>query len=448
MRLVFLLLFCFSFIVNSLAQVWSPLGGGINGSGGVFTLLANDSIGKLYAGGMFYKAENRPAMRLAEWNGASWLPVGSGMDNTVKSLAWIDGKLYAGGEFARAGGVPANCIARWDGITWEALGKGMVKTGQHSFPAAVNAIAEYQGQVYAAGVFDLADGNPVGYISRWDGTKWINVGAGFTNVAEALIVYKDELYAAGRFAQAGGKTANKIARWNGAEWNSVGQATGLQGGSAANCFTIMNGKLYVGGSFTMADGKPVNRIAVWDGATWSALGDGISLDGVFGLTNDGTNIYATGYFLTAGSKTVNHLARWDGAEWHSMGTGLGNGYGLAATILDGELVVGGTFTEVDGIQAGNVAIWGTTSGIERYSSSLFTVAPNPFRDGFSIYLEGSSGGSAYWITDISGRVVRQEELEYVLSAIFISRESLPAGIYFLQLRDGDGNTSTQKLIAE
>ena len=36
-----------------------------------------------------------------------------------------DGNLYAGGCFTTAGGTAANYIAQWDGAAWSPLGSGM-----------------------------------------------------------------------------------------------------------------------------------------------------------------------------------------------------------------------------------------------------------------------------------------------------------------------------------
>src|SRR3972149_6550920 len=49
-----------------------------------------------------------------------------GMNSGVTALAVDgDGNLYAGGGFTTAGGTRANRIAKWDGTTWAPLGSGM-----------------------------------------------------------------------------------------------------------------------------------------------------------------------------------------------------------------------------------------------------------------------------------------------------------------------------------
>ncbi len=41
---------------------------------------------------------------IARWNGASWQPVGTGMNWSVQALCVYNGELYAGGAFTTAGG--------------------------------------------------------------------------------------------------------------------------------------------------------------------------------------------------------------------------------------------------------------------------------------------------------------------------------------------------------
>ena len=87
----------------------------------------------LYAGGQFTTAGGVAANRIAKWNGSSWSPLGSGMNDgygvsVIALTVFDDGSgpaLYAGGYFTTAGGVAANYIAKWNGSSWSALGSGM-----------------------------------------------------------------------------------------------------------------------------------------------------------------------------------------------------------------------------------------------------------------------------------------------------------------------------------
>jgi hypothetical protein len=66
------------------------------------------SGGTLYAGGNFTTATNSGSAAvtvnyIAQWDGSSWSPLGSGMNNPVSALAVSGSTLYAGGGFTTAG---------------------------------------------------------------------------------------------------------------------------------------------------------------------------------------------------------------------------------------------------------------------------------------------------------------------------------------------------------
>jgi hypothetical protein len=117
--------------------------------------------------------------------------------------------LVAVGDFDSAGGQPASCIAIWDGTNWSALGQGM------GHIAGVNALAVYNGELYAAGSFDTAGGQPASCIASWDGANWSSLGSGILHYGRVntLAVYKGSLYVGGEFRYAGGMQVNNLARW-------------------------------------------------------------------------------------------------------------------------------------------------------------------------------------------------------------------------------------------
>ena len=110
---------------------WHPLGSGIEGDFSSVNALAVGLDGSLYAGGWFTTAGGVAANSIARWDAptSSWYPLGTGMGedySPVNALAvGLDGSLYAGGWFTTAGGVAANHIARWDGASWHPLGSGV-----------------------------------------------------------------------------------------------------------------------------------------------------------------------------------------------------------------------------------------------------------------------------------------------------------------------------------
>ncbi len=134
-----------------LATVW----GGFNAP--VFAFANYD--GGLVAGGSFTStgagsAASHVAQRGHDFNG--------GTDGEVYALRSEGRDLYAGGTFGRVGpgsGLEAANVARWNGDSWEALGTGTNDT--------VRTLVVFQGQLYAGGEFDSAGGGPANHVARW-----------------------------------------------------------------------------------------------------------------------------------------------------------------------------------------------------------------------------------------------------------------------------------------
>jgi hypothetical protein len=88
--------------------------------------LAAHTDGRLYVGGYFNYAGERPTRAIAAWDGEHWIDIGStGDGQPVTALAPDVTGLYAGGFFSEIGGIPLMHIGRWDGATWHPLGTGV-----------------------------------------------------------------------------------------------------------------------------------------------------------------------------------------------------------------------------------------------------------------------------------------------------------------------------------
>lgn len=78
------------------------------------------------------------------------------------------------------------------------------------------------------------------------------------------------------------------------------------------------------------------------------------------LTYDTLNniLYAGGSFnqLGLGGTSMNYISRWDGLSWNPMGLGA-NGYIFSSVMFNGNLIVGGSFTELDGIPCNGLGYW-------------------------------------------------------------------------------------------
>lgn len=296
---------------------WNALGNGFNRS---VQALAVDAQGNVYAGGLF-TATNDGKTRfsyIAKWDGQSWSPLAQGLDNTVLTLA-VDAqdRVYIGGDFknacrdsACATSIPAMRIVRWNQNQWETLGSGLDNS--------VNTIAvDNLGKVYVGGDFKhTAYGTTdLMHLALWDGKAWHDVGGGVSGsilpTVHAMAVDGiGNLYVAGRFALAGKLFAGRIAKWDGQEWFTLDK--GMNFGTYS-LLTDARGDLYAGGFFTTAGTTSAAHIAKWDTRSndWLGLGGGLD-NTVFVLTlSPQQTLFAGGDFLDAdGNPNADRVAEW------------------------------------------------------------------------------------------------------------------------------------------
>lgn len=369
---------------------WSALGSGVSGTSSpmVRTLeVFDDGLGggpMLYVGGDFTSAGGASAIYVARWNGATWSPVGGGMNNVVLDFAAFDDgsglgpQLYATGTFTKAGGITVNGIAKWNGTTWSTVGGGVSNYG--------TSLAVWDDgagpRLYVGGVFTSAGLVNVSNIAAWNGSAWATVGSGTSGSIRTLTVFDDgngdgpALFVGGTFSNAGGNPAKRVARWNGSDWSAVGDGVN-DGALVILGFDDGSGdgpKLFVGGDFDeTGSGLAVNNLAVWGGGDkLDGISKGIAGDAsqpyVSALTvfddgsGDGPALFAAGDFSSAGGEVVNHIAKWNGQVWTPLGSGMNSTVNALATYDDGSgdgdaLYAGGAFTNAGGVGANRVARW-------------------------------------------------------------------------------------------
>ncbi len=366
---------------------WFPVGNGAtNGANSVvfaFAVSAND----IYAGGQFVQAGGLGANYIARHNRVtgSWSQLGSGTSNglsgnlvNVASIVVQGADVFAGGSFTQAGGQLVNKIARFNvpGGEWFALGSA----GMDGVDGVVNGMAVVGNELYVAGEFGMAGGQPANNVARYHLAtgQWSTLGAGATNgvdgIVYALAASATDVFVTGEFTNAGGGAANFVARWNAASgtWSSLGSGTANGLNDFGYAIAASGGDVFVGGGFFLAGGQPVNRIARFNvaGGQWSALGSGANngVNGdVFVLAASGGNVYAGGGFFLAGGQPANGLARYNvsGAQWSALGIGGLNGTDGsvgAITVSGNDVYVGGAFTQAGAIAANRVARFNTGSG--------------------------------------------------------------------------------------
>ncbi|MBK9208842.1 MAG: hypothetical protein IPL71_11310 [Anaerolineales bacterium] len=127
--------------------------------------------------------------------------------------------------------------------------------------------------------------------------------------------------------------AVNLAQWDGNAWSAVGGLTTLAGNNPVYEIAFYNDLIYVGGGFTNLNGiAEADYIARYNTTTttWSSLGDnGVGVGSihslVFALAVDSSNgdLYVGGLFTDAdGINEADRIAKWNGSAWSALGNGL------------------------------------------------------------------------------------------------------------------------------
>ena len=406
---------------------WSALGSGVNNN--VSALAVSGS--EVFVGGSFLQvcgnavcnSGNLSVNKVAQWNGATWSALGSGVSGAVLSLAVSGSNLFVGGAFVQvcgneacnSGSFTVNRIAQWNGAAWSALGGGLDND--------VLVLAASGSSLYAGGFFTRACDDTVcnsgslaaDHFAQWNGTTWSTLGNGVNRFVNALAVSGTSLYVGGDFFSAGGLAVNHIAQWNGRTWSALGG--GVNG--TVQALVLIGGSLIVGGGFSQVCGNvacnsgnlTVNNIAQWNGATWSALGNGVD-NPVNALAVSENNLFAGGAFFTvcgnnacnSGNLIVNNVAQWNGSTWSALDNGV-KGSVLALAVSGSDLYVGGIFVQVCGNAActsGNL----TANHVALFSSGAWSTLGDGV-NGFGVRALATSGGSLYvggFFSEVCGNV--------------------------------------------
>lgn len=248
---------------------------------------------------------------------------------------------------------------------------------------------------------------------QYDGTSQVPASA------LTLAVHAGRLYVGGVFQfrglRRGGSAAGAITYLDvGA--NVIYTAKPFVNGSA-RALCIYQGKLVFGGacSFRLPDKSLGRFLGTWtdpndpeaDG-TFAELGGGVN-GPVYGACVWNGDLYVVGDFTEAGGVAVKGIARWDGSQWYYVVNVSDYGTARHAVVFDGELIIAGEFSAVDGLISRKLAARITFNGTAFVTSALWTaitgVGGDPeihavyvSQDGNYLYI----GGNIDQINDGSG----------------------------------------------
>lgn len=328
---------------------WLPMAAGLPFTPWAMTLAAN---GDPIAAG--YTALG--AQRVLRWNGTNWVAMGNGLTGTVWALATLpNGDVIAGGSLVLPG--PNNNLARWDGVSWSVFA-GNVDGGVLALLPLPN------GDLIAGGGFLNAGGVATSSIARWDGTTWSGLGGGIFNPVYSLAnLPNGDLVAGGLFGAAGGVPANQVARWDGTAWSSMGSGLGISAVNPAvpvrTLLPLPNGDVVAGGSF-LSIGGDVDYVARWNGSAWAQIRSGTGGAVLASAEAANGDLLVVGDFTTIEGVAANRVARRSGGIWQALGSGADGAVNAVLQMPNGDIVIGGAFTSVGGVAANRIARWDGT----------------------------------------------------------------------------------------
>ncbi|MBF9224277.1 T9SS type A sorting domain-containing protein [Hymenobacter ruricola] len=429
---------------------WGTVNSGLNG---VFGTTYNPAIyalttvanGDVYAAGDLRLAGSANVNGVAKWNGTAWSAVGTGIvNNSIRAVAVAtNGDVYIGGAFTQIGPTAISYVAKWNGTAWSSLGSGTAGGVNN----AVNALAlAPNGDLYVGGAFTQAGSVAAAFIAKWNGTTWSTLGSGLTNgmdgtVSALALAGNGDLYAGGSFSLANGIIANHVARWNGTAWSSlgVGPANGID--ASVNALAVAaNGDVYAGGGFTQAGGAPASRVARWNGTAWAPIGTGAANGtngsvSALGLAGNG-EVYVGGSFTQFDGTAAARAAHWNGSTWGPLGTGLDGNVTALTMGTSGKVYVGGSFTGVgDGSKVmSRFGIYDPSVPLAARAAAptgFAALFPNPAHGTATLRLPASTPRQGITLTDALGRPVRQYPAPATPEAELDLR-GLPAGVYVVR----------------
>ncbi|MBI5362255.1 MAG: hypothetical protein HZA53_03685 [Planctomycetes bacterium] len=229
------------------------------------------------AGSRLFAGGNHPQLQnIAQFDGAVWTGLGSGLNSVVNDLLTRSGpngpELIAAGYFTASGTLPLPaCVARWNGTSWSPVGTVLTND-------KVLLLCEYDSgsgpELYASGQ-RMVGGFPTTFVARWSGTSWIDIatnGPGSSSEITHLLTFDDgsgggtELYALGWFVTVPGGQLQHVAKWDGARWATVDWGLdNLPLGGAVVRDTDGVEDLWLGGTFRNAGGHSSWTVARLDG---------------------------------------------------------------------------------------------------------------------------------------------------------------------------------------
>ncbi len=302
--------------------------------------------------------------------GAASSNLSGGLNGVVTNLYTdtVTNRLYLSGGFTADTSCHTSCynFAYWDNVSWHYIGD-IYGVPQRS------PIIGYQGKIISTNFSKSYNSqSPFGYFAFYNGTSWVR-----TDSVKGLItrtkIFNNKLYVVGGFDTINGVKAYDIAYKDSLGWHAIdtttwgnGGASGFNGGFGD--IEEYNGSIYIAGNVHSYNGT-IQKLAKWDGTNWSNVGGTMfnhaAFDGVIRLRTYKGELYAGGYFSQNNGDPGWSIAKWNGNNWSTLGSGLQDSLGNPGIVeemqvINGKLVIGGSFYFAGGVPANNIVEWDGT----------------------------------------------------------------------------------------
>ena len=301
--------------------------------------------------------------------------MGTAFSSVVRSLVvQSDGKIVVGGDFSAFNNISRNRITRLnsngteDTAFYPNLGTG--------FTGAVYALAvQSDGKILVAGSFSFLNGVSRGSLVRLnsngaeDTAFYANMGTGFNGWVVSVAVQSDgKILAGGTYSFLNGAARNELVRLNsnGTEDTAFYANMGTGFNNAVRSLAVQSdGKIVAGGAFSSLNGATKNRLVrintdgTEDTAFYANLGTGFdNIVWTLAVQSDG-KMFVGGQFTGLNGATRRGIAKLnsDGTDAVLSTTsyfGFNSLIYALAVQSDGKILVGGQFTQLNGVSRKNL----------------------------------------------------------------------------------------------
>lgn len=335
--------------------------------GAVRSIVQTDD-GKFMVGGEFSNYKGIPRPRICRLNADGSIDFsfnpGGGFERGVRAIAVQgDGKIIIGGEFEEYNGVPHGRIVR---VTPTGQLDASFATGL-GFDGIVSDIAvQPDGRIICVGNFNSFNDFTREYIAR------LNTFGGLDNtfnplpgpngtISQVAVQSDGRILIVGEFTEYNNQPRNRICRIYSNSNLDPGFDPGVGANFVASSVVLQkDGKILVGGNFTSLRTRIV-RLNQNGGVDASFdVGAGFNAMVRYVSVQPDGGIIATGNFTAYGSAAINRLARLNGNGSVDANFNIGAGFNNEVLTMtytnNGDLLVGGFFTEFDGERANYIVL--------------------------------------------------------------------------------------------